>query len=270
MNQSGWQLGESTAAGYERHLVPAIFAPWAERLIGLTPPRPGERVLDVACGTGIVARTAARRMEDRGQIVGVDINEGMLEVARAVSGDIRPHIEWQQGGAGELPFPDESFDLLYCQQGLQFFPNWDAALKDMGRVLAPGGRLTLAVWRTIDHNPGFAALVAALEKHVGPETALIMRSPFPVLSQDELRQMVSHAGLTDVRMRIAVGAARFDSAGDLIDNEEQGSPLAGPLGDLDTATREALRADLDERLEPWTDDDGVVLPLQSHFITARR
>ncbi|GAA2620235.1 methyltransferase domain-containing protein [Actinomadura fulvescens] len=270
MNQSGWQLGGSTAAGYERHLVPAIFAPWAERLIGLAPPRPGERVLDLACGTGIVARTAARRMEDRGQIVGVDVNEEMLQVARAVSGELRPRIDWRRGCACELPFPDGSFDLLYCQQGLQFFPNWDGALKEMHRVLAPGGRLALAVWRTVDYNPGFAAFVAALEQHVDAETALIMRSPFAVLSQDDLRRMVEQTGLTDVRMRIGVGAARFDSAGDLIDKEEQGSPLKGPLGGLGADARAALRADLDERLRPWTDDDGVILPMQSHFITARR
>src|SRR3712207_7644969 len=92
----GWQLEESSSEAYERYLVPLLFAPGAEYLVQLAAPGPGERVLDVACGTGIVARRVAARVGSGGKVVGLDINEGMLEVARKVSSDVRPAIEWQR------------------------------------------------------------------------------------------------------------------------------------------------------------------------------
>ena len=180
-----WQLDEGSAEAYERYLVPLLFAPGADYMIELATPGPGERVLDVACGTGIVARRAAPRVGSGGKVVGLDLNEAMLGMASKMSSGVRPEIEWRQGDATSMPLPDGAFDVVLCQQGLQFFPDRPAAVSEMHRVLRPNGRLALSVLRSVEHNPGYRLLADALERHVGPEAGAMMRSPFPSLSGDE-------------------------------------------------------------------------------------
>ena len=133
-----FQLAGTTPEAYERYLVPVLFAPCADQLIELAAPGPGERVLDVACGTGIVARRAAARVGAGGALVGLDLNEGMLRVARTVGADVRPTIDWRAANAADLPFGDGEFDIVFCQQGMQFFPDRVVALGEMRRVLVPG------------------------------------------------------------------------------------------------------------------------------------
>jgi len=153
-----------------------MFAPCATQLLDLAAVEPGERVLDVACGTGIVARRAAARVGAGGVVAGSDVNEGMLEVAAATAIDLPVRIEWHRADATALPLPDGAFDVVCCQQGLQFVPDPPLALREARRVLTPGGRLALAVWRSIDHHPVFAAFVRALERHAGPGTAAPLRA----------------------------------------------------------------------------------------------
>ncbi len=128
---------------YERLMAPAIFAPWTRDLVALAAVRPGERVLDLACGTGVVARAVAVQPGGAGPIVGLDLNPGMLATARAVATDLP--IDWREGDATALPFADGAFEVVFCQQGLQFFPDKPAALAEVHRVLAPGGRVLLSV-----------------------------------------------------------------------------------------------------------------------------
>ena len=167
--QTQKQPAESPAEIYEYHMVPAIFAPWVPALLGLAAPQIGERFLDVACGTGVVARHAVSRIGPTGRVVGLDMNPKMLDMARARG----PSVEWKEGDAQALPFADREFDMVVCQQGLQFFPNRDVALREMHRVLAPGGRLALALWSEIESSPGHDALAQGLERHIGPEAAAL-------------------------------------------------------------------------------------------------
>lgn len=264
-----WQLETSSAEAYERYLVPLFFAPGAEHLIELTRLQPGERVMDVATGTGIVARRAAARVGADGAVVGLDLNAGMLDVARKEASGIRPAIEWRQGNAADLPFADESFDVVFCQQALQFFPDRPAALREMHRVLAPRGRLGLNVLRSLAHNPAYLLLADALARHVGEEAAAMMRSPFSSLSTAELRDLVSDAGFREVRILIGIGPVRFPSAEEFVRREAASSPLAGPLGSLDEATRQALLREVAERLREYTDDEGIVFPAETHLAVAR-
>jgi SAM-dependent methyltransferase len=124
-----WQLDGSAPELYERCLVPAITRIWASDLIDRAGPKPGQSLLDVACGTGVVARLAAERMRT-GRVVGLDLNEGMLAVARSVPVTGAP-IEWREGSALSLPFENRSFDLVLCQLGVQFFPDRSLALREM-------------------------------------------------------------------------------------------------------------------------------------------
>ena len=159
MSQQGqWQVAGSAPEVYERELVPAVFGVWAPILVELAQPRPSERVLDVACGTGVVARIAATHVGPSGTVVGIDLNPGMLSVARSVvSPDSRSggQLQWQEASADKLPFPDGSFNVVYCQLGLQFFADRPAALREMHRVLGTK-ELALMVWRGIYECPGFA------------------------------------------------------------------------------------------------------------------
>jgi ubiquinone/menaquinone biosynthesis C-methylase UbiE len=139
-----------------------------------------------------VARIAAARVGPTGTVVGVDLNPGMLSVARLVAlMESQPGapLQWQETSADKLPFPDESFDIVYCQLGLQFFADRAAALREMRRVLAGGGRLALMVWRSINESPGFAVLAEALQRHVGQAAASIMRAPFGFSNSEELASL---------------------------------------------------------------------------------
>jgi SAM-dependent methyltransferase len=266
----GWQLEESSAEAYERYLVPLFFAPGAEYLNQLAAPEPGERVLDVACGTGIVARRAAQRVGTGGTVVGLDLNEGMLEVARKVSQEVRPLIEWRQGDATDMPFADGTFDVVFCQQGLQFIPNRKAALREMYRVLVPSGRVALSVLRSIEHNPGYVALAQTLERHVGADAGAMMGSPFSSLRTEELRDLVAGVGFREVRILIGIGPVRYPSAEEFLRQEAASSPLAGQIRALSSDVRKALIGDLREALREYTDDEGIVFPSETYLVVAHR
>jgi ubiquinone/menaquinone biosynthesis C-methylase UbiE len=137
------QLSGSAPETYERYIIPAFMGEWAQDLVAVAAVRHGERVLDVACGTGVVARQAAAIAGTTSHIVGLDVNAGMLDMARRVPTPVGTTINWQEEDAAAIPFPDASFDVVLCQQGLQYFPDRKAAVNEMSRVLAPGGRAAL-------------------------------------------------------------------------------------------------------------------------------
>jgi ubiquinone/menaquinone biosynthesis C-methylase UbiE len=273
VNQQGqWQVAGSAAEVYERELVPAIFWPWAELVIDLADPQKGDRVLDVASGTGIIARTVADRVGPTGAVVSVDLNPGMLKVARTVwsSGSHSgAPVEWQEASADKLPFPDASFNVACCQLGLQFFADRPAALREMHRVLAPGGRLAVMVWRGIDESPGFAVLADALERQVGQAAAAIMRAPFALSDAEQLEALVRAADFENVAIQRQVGMVRFPSVERLVLSYVAGSPLAGPVSQANDAAREALITDVRNGLGNYTSDTELAFPIAAHLLSAR-
>ncbi len=270
--QGQWQVAGSAAEVYEKELVPAIFGPWARLVIDLADPQKGDRVLDVACGTGIIARTVADRVGPTGAVVGADLNPGMLKVARTVwsnGSHSGAQVEWQEASADKLPFPNASFNVAYCQLGLQFFADRPAALREMHRVLAPGGRLAVMVWRGIDESPGFAVLADALERHVGEAAAAIMRAPFGLSNADQLDELVRSAGFQEVAIQRRVGTIRFASAERLVSSYVAGSPLAGPVSQANDAAREALMTDAMNALSKYTTNTELAFPIAAHLLSAR-
>jgi SAM-dependent methyltransferase len=266
----GWQLETNSAEAYERYLVPAMMARWAALLVDAAGPEASARVLDVGCGTGIVARTAATRVGASGRVAGVDLNEGMLAVARAASSAIRPPIEWRHGSATALPFPDQSFDVVLSQQMLQFASDPTAALREMHRVLVPGGRAAVLVCRPIAHSPDYVVMAEALGRHAGHEAEAMMRSPFPAWSANDLRALVSGSGFPAVKVRIDAGSVRYPSAEEFLRREAASSPLAGPIGTLSATARGALIRELEMALRDRLDDEGIVLPLEAYLVLAHR
>jgi ubiquinone/menaquinone biosynthesis C-methylase UbiE len=272
MSQQGqWQVTGSAAEVYEKELVPSIFGPWAQLVVDLAQPQRGDRVLDVACGTGIVLRTVADRVGPTGALVGVDLNPGMLKVARTVwpKGSHSTPVEWQEASADKLPFPNASFEVVYCQLGLQFFADRSAALREMHRVLTPGGRLAVMVWRGIDQSPGFAVLADALERHVGQAAAAIMRAPFGLSDANQLDQLVRNAGFQDVAIQQRVGTVRFPSPERLVLSYVAGSPLAGPVSQANDAAREALVAEVRDTLGKYMSINELAFPIAAHLLSAR-
>ncbi len=268
--QGGWQLADSSAEAYERYLVPVIFAPMAERVLDLVGVQPADRVLDVGCGTGIVARRAARRVGPRGVVTGLDLNRDMLTVARVTSAGSAPPITWKLGDAATLPFDDRSFDAVTCQQALQFLPEPIAALREMRRVLSDRGSAAIAVLRAIHHTPAYGPIADALARHAGAQAGLMMRSPFPSWDREQLRALIVAGGLRDVQIRIDVGFARFPSVEAMVQQEAASSPLATRLASIGPAAWSALVRDLESTLREFRDDDGIVFPMQTFVALARR
>lgn len=268
MTQQGqWQVAGSAPETYERELVPAVFGVWAPILVELAHPRQGERVIDVACGTGVVARIAATSVGPAGAVVGVDLNPGMLDVARSVAPT--GSLQWQEASADKLPFPDGSFNVVYCQLGLQFFADRAAALREMRRVSSAKGRLALMVWRGIHESPGFAVLAEALERHVGQAAAAIMRAPFGLSNADELEALVRAAGFQNVAIQQRSGTVRFPSVERFVLSYVAGSPLAGPVSQADDAARAALITDVRNALGKFTSNDELAFPIAAHLLSAR-
>lgn len=265
--QEQWQVAGNAAENYERYLVPSIFGPWAATLIELANPQPGERLLDVACGTGIVARLASNRVGSQGRVVGLDLNPTMLAVARALPSSTS--ITWQEGSALALPFPDETFDVVCCQQSLQYFPDQAAALGEMYRVLVPEGRLALAVWQPIEHSPGFASLAQALERYVSPEAAALARAPFALGNAEELQTLITEASFRDVVIRPAVKTLHFPSVEAFVQHYVAGSPLAGLVAQVDDGARTALLEEVQAKLASYV-DEGLGFPIEAHLATATR
>lgn len=265
---SAWQLDDDSAAAYESYLVGRFFRRWAVRLATHADPVSGERVLDAGCGTGIVARTMASHMGPGSRITGIDPNDGMLAEARRQDRD--GAVSWQTGALEEPPFDDGSFDLVLSQQVLQFVPDRARALKQMHRVLAPGGRMVFALLREIDCNPSYEALAACLDRHAGKEAGDMMRSPFGGPDTDTLRGELRAAGFGELDISHDILDVRFPSPGEYLREEAACSPLAGPLGTLDDDRLAALLADLVPALAPFTDDHGVVFPMETRFVRAYR
>jgi ubiquinone/menaquinone biosynthesis C-methylase UbiE len=268
---SQWQFVGNVPENYERYLVPSIFAPWALDLVEVAALQPGERVLDIACGTGIVARTAARTFIGGVSVVGVDLSAAMLEVARSAAKDEGAIAEWREGSAVKLPLADATFDVAFCQQGLQFFPDRPTTLRETRRILAASGRLVLSVWREIDRSPGFAVLADALTHHIGPEAGALMTSgPFVLSSSEALRTLIAEAGFSDITIRSALKTLRFPSPDEFAVRYISGSALASLVDGADDHARAAFLAEVKEKLHRYVDDQGLAFPIESNVAVARK
>jgi ubiquinone/menaquinone biosynthesis C-methylase UbiE len=196
MSDGHWQLEGTAAELFERYLVPAITAKWAEDLLDRAQPRKGDAVLDIACGTGIVARLAAKRM-GRGLATGLDLNAAMLAVARRAPTEGAPIISIE-GSALDLPFPANTFDMALCQQGLQFVPDQRKALGEIYRVLKGGGRAALSVYGRIERTPGANAFALALDDVVGRNASRIKRGEHSFTDATQLETLLRDSGFNAV------------------------------------------------------------------------
>jgi SAM-dependent methyltransferase len=257
---------EETAVAYEERLVPALFQRFANRMADIAEARSGDRVLDVACGTGVLARTMAPHVGPNGAVAGVDANPGMLAVAARIA----PAIEWRQSPAESLPYPDDSFDVVVSQFGLMFFTDQPAGLRQMMRVLAPEGRLAVAVFDSPANIRPYELMAGLLEEHVGPHAAGALRFPFTLGDVPALRALFAEAGIDSPRVTTVTEKARFSSVREMVLADVKGwFPLAQIV--LDEQQLERLVADAERALRPYVGAGGnVEFDVPAHIVSATK
>ena len=269
MPETGFQLAGSAPDHYERFVAP-IMVPFVAALVAETAPSPGEAVLDVACGTGFVARAAAARVGATGRVVGADPNGPMLATAARTSAGTEPPIAYVEAPAGALPLPDADFDVVLCQQGVQFFPDLAGALTEMSRVLKPGGRFAATAWSPRERSPFFAAQYRAVLDLAGPEAAALME-PAYALPGDRLAEALAAAGLRDVAVREVVADVALPPVREYAAQQLGAVPWGLALFERGPEAVAAAAARIAGELAPYADPSGgVTVPFASVLATARR
>lgn len=242
------------AQNYQRYFVPAIGAPAAHDLVAVADLRPGERVLDVACGTGVVTRLAAERVGTEGSVTGFDINPGMLAVAASATQPGTP-IDWKEGDAESIPLDDGAFDVVLCQMGLQFVTGKLTALREMRRVLRAGGRAIVNV--PGPKPPLFAVLAEALARHFGPQPAAFADRVFAMHDVDELTELMSGAGFRQVDVQAKPMALRLPPPADFLWQYVYSTPLAQAAAQVDAGTRGAFEREVCTRWHEFVEDGSM-------------
>jgi ubiquinone/menaquinone biosynthesis C-methylase UbiE len=257
----------AVAANYEKYFVPAIGEPVADDLLRTAALEPGERVLDVGCGTGVAARRAAQEVGDSGHVIGVDVSPAMIAVARtSTPSDL--DIEWRQADAEAMPLPDRGFDAVLCQLSLQLMAHQLEALKEMRRVLAPGGRLVLNV--PGDETPVFQALEDALRRHIGPEAGGFVHKVFSLHDPDEIQSLMRRADFEDVSVAVHTVPLHLPPPRDFLWQYVESTPLAGALVAAGRNARTALERDVIASWTPFEADGGLKCDQPIVSATARR
>ena len=262
-SEESFQLSVEAAERYEAAFVPALFADWAPILVDAAGVRPGQAVLDVACGTGVVAREASDRVGVRGRVVGLDFNEAMLVVARR----IRPDIEWRQGDAAAVPFESSTFDVIVCQAALMFMADPGQALREMARLVKPTGTVAIQVWASRDVQSGFKPFYDVVARHAGPDAVDLISSYWTLGDLALLETLCADAGLTILSSAMRTGAIRLPSIDQYVTTEVESTPLVDRIpSDVYQRIREEARVALAE----FQLDDGFQMPIVGHVITAKR
>lgn len=258
------------AEGYESYMVPTLFGPWATILVQAADPRPGERVLDVGCGTGIVARQVVSRLRDNSAVTGLDLSQNMLAIAQAAASREGVTVDWREGSAEQLPFTDSSFEVVLSQFALMFFADKHAALAEMRRVVSEDGRVFVSVWQGLHVHPFYQTLHSVIQKRLGVSA---LQDIFSLGNADEVQELAHAAGFTRVEVEPMSMTARFPNPDGFLAGEIEVDTAAIPsMQHLDAQARQTIVAaiadDMKSPLEEITHDDHVVMEFHANIVRA--
>jgi len=257
------QVTRSAAGIYHEFFVPALFGRWTDRIANAADVQKGQHALDVACGTGILARELDNRTGTNGRVCGIDINREMLDIARAIS----PKIDWREAAAESLPFEDASFDRVVSQFGLMFFEDRGQSMREIRRVLKPDGRVVVAVWGPLSKSPGYAAMYALLRRLFGDEIAAALNAPFVLGERHTFLTELRKSGIEDWSIETAIEDVCFPSLHDWLHTEIRGWTLSNTIDDDGFARFEQ---EANAELAPFENPQkSVVFPIQALIATAK-
>lgn len=263
MANDKFQLTKEAALKYDSFSVPAMFAPLARATMDQIDLPLGADVIDIACGTGALTREIATRLSGKGRVVGTDLNETMVEVARKNQPDSNHKVEWVTADACNIPFDDNGFDVAFIQQGLQFFPNKPAALREVRRLLRPDGQLILTCWRAI--SPFNGALAEALRRHIGEDAATKARAPFSFRDGNVITGLLQDAGFEITRHDGVVLERRFED----VYAQVMALPIEADLRKAGEAVARTVVAEVSEALAQYVRDGVLCVPQEAHLFCAR-
>jgi SAM-dependent methyltransferase len=250
-------LTPEAAQAYEQYFVPAIFDQWPPRIIEAAGVGDGDSVLEVGCGTGVLAREVIKKVGSTGSVTGLDLSESMLEVAR----NICPDAHFQQGNATDLPFDDESFDVAIASFVLMFVPDPVQAVSELWRVLKPGGRMIITVWEGLEQNPVYSGLVDIARQQIDDAAGSSLAWPFALGEDGRLAEICGSAGVADVDISAHDGRAKFPSLDGFVRTEIQAWVLADSV---DEESVSLVVSDSQERFAEYCDAGGAVdIPLNA-------
>jgi ubiquinone/menaquinone biosynthesis C-methylase UbiE len=252
--------------GYEALFVPALFEPWTNHLVDGAGIEAGCHVLDVACGSGVLSRHALAVAGGTGRVVGLDPAPGMIAAAE----EVEPDVEWVLGRAEDLPFEDGEFDCVVSQFGMMFFQERDTAANEMHRVLKPGGRLAIAVWNSIEHNPAYGDIIAVLDEQVSSAAGDALRMPYSLGEAEQVTKSFSQSGFDNVAYETSIEQARFPSSRTMVEAELRGwLPLFGINLTKEKIADVLVQSDI--RLSKYAAQSGeAVFPTSAHIVTANK
>lgn len=258
------QVSASAAEIYEEFFIPALFREWAAKVADEAEIQTGQKVLDVACGTGVLAREVSERVGSEGSVVGLDLNEEMLAVAEQKT----PNIEWKLGAAESIPFKDNYFDAVVSQFGLMFFTDKIVAIKEMFRVLKSGGKMTIAVWHSLENAEGYKMVVDLLQRLFGEAAADALRSPYSLGDVEILKSLFQEAEINNAKIKTLEGEARFPSIESWMFTDVKGWTLADILSE---AQYQHLLKEAKKELVQFVKDNNLVaFRHPAHIITATK
>lgn len=255
------QVSKEAAKIYEEVYLPALFQEWCPLVLEATNITAGHHVIDVACGTGVLAIAVSEHVGPKGTTVGIDINEGMLSIAKAKSSS----IEWLNAPAEALPFNDDHFNCVVSQFGLMYFENQEGAIREMMRVLQPGGSLAVVVWDELANNPGLSAEEHLWRQVFGEE---VDETPYRLGDKGALRNLFKSSGVSDIQIKTHEGAARFDSIESWIHTGAKGWTEDDALNDVQL---KLLLNTAEKELADFRTTQGTVaFPTSGHIVTTRK
>lgn len=265
-----WQLARAAAEKYQTVLTPVILGPFAEALVDFANLQPGETAVDVGCGTGAAARRAAGLVGETGQVAGVDVNASMIEVAQSLPAVPGATIAWHVANAAQLPQADQSVDVVLCAQVLQFMPEKQPALADMQRVVKPSGRVAFSLWTPIEDNPYFFALVDAVARHVGAETAVGLRAAFAFSNQDDIYAVLQMAGFDQIEIEIRQIELPMPELTQFVPRHIGATPMGVGYNQAATAVQHAVVNDVCEKMARFGANGRMKIPFRSHMILCKK